>query len=79
MIINLSKHEDTHAWGRNGRFVPAKLYVSGYKAGMFDQPVVAIEVESSKIGNNSPLKLRITVADAKKLQKAIAAAIKEAK
>lgn len=79
MIVELSKHPDTHAWGRNGTFRPDKAYVNGYPNGVcFVVPVVAIEVDSSKVGKSSPLKLRLTVADARKLQRAIGEAIKEA-
>ncbi len=80
MILQLSKHKDTHAWGRNGSFIPATAYVNGWDAGpCFDKPYVSIGIESSRPGRTTPISLRLSVADARKLKQALSVAIREAK
>jgi hypothetical protein len=72
MIVELSKHKDSYSWGRNGGFVPAKAFVDYYAKGVcFEADMVHIEIESGKPGKSSPVKIRLTLADARKLQKAI--------
>ncbi len=72
MTIELSRHPSTHAWGRNGSFVPATAYVGGYYGNVY------LEAVSSKPGKNPPLKLHITSDDAIRIAKALLAAAKEA-
>lgn len=79
MIIEFSRHKDSTARGRNGDFIPAEAHVNGYRASQYCVATVYIEVDSKQVGSTSPIKLRLTLADATKLQKAIAAAVKEAK
>lgn len=82
MIVEFSKHKDSNARGRNGYFIPAEAFVNGWseRKGVFACPaLVNIDVYSKREARTEPLMLRLTVADARKLQKAIAAAIREAK
>ncbi len=77
MIVEFSRHKDSHARGRNGYFIPARASVCKY---VWDSvPKVHIGVYSNRGGTRTPpIVLRLTLADAKRLQDAIGTAISEA-